>query len=201
MQDLRPSTSGSTSSALSSLSTWNHAIDPRLFSGDVSPTSPHHLSPLMPHQTSTSSELANALTPRKPPTPVSVPTSAILPNQTATYHNEHDRSPSQRRSSHLQVSHIPVANRSDGDESNDNDEEQRVIESLEVTPVEDQQMGVSSSDRQASSETAELSQGRSSDEVDGSTRFCSVKGCKAVIPGKQNFILFSCYRMLRNENI
>ena len=48
--------------------------------------------------------------------------------------------------------------------------------------------------------TAELSQGSSSDEVDGSTRFCSVKGCKAVIPGNQIFILFSYYLMLINEN-
>ena len=185
MQDLRPSTSGSTTSALSSLSTWNHAIDPRLFSGDVSPTSP--LSSLMPHQTSTSSELANALTPRIPSTPVSVPTSAILPNQTDTDHNEdyHDHSASQTQSSHLQVPHTSVDNRRDDDSSNDNDEEQRVIESLQVTLAQDQQMGVSSSDRQASSETAELSQGRSSDEVDGSARCCSVKGCKAAIPGKQ----------------
>jgi hypothetical protein len=190
MQDLRPSSSGS-SLALSSLSSWNHAIDPRLFSGDVSPASPHHLSPLMPHQTSTSSELANALTPRKPSIPVSVPTPAILPNQTATDHNKHYRSASQRQSSHLKVQHTPVANRPDDDESNDNDEEERVIESLQVTPVQDQQMGLSSSDRQASSDTAEL---RSSDEVDGSARFCSVKGCKAVIPGRQFFnFLFSCY--------
>lgn len=190
MQDLRPSTSGSTL-ALSSLSTWNHAIDPRLFSGDVSPTSPHHLPSLMPHQTSTSSELANALTPRNPSIPLSVPTSAILPNQTATDHNKHyhDRSASQRQTSHLQVPHTPVTNRLDDDDSNDNDEEQRVIESLQVTPVQDQQMGVSSSDRQASSETAEFSQSRSSDEVDGSARFCSVKGCKTVIPGKQKFYL------------
>ncbi|KAF8814247.1 hypothetical protein BYT27DRAFT_6337559 [Phlegmacium glaucopus] len=41
----------------------------------------------------------------------------------------------------------------------------------------------SSSDRQTSSETAEFGQGRTSEEVvDGSARFCSVKGCKAVIP-------------------
>ena len=185
MQDLRPSTSGSTS-ALSSLSTWNHAIDPRLFSGDVSPTSPHHLSPLMPHQTSTSSELANALTPRKPSTPVPIPTSAILPNQTTTDHNKnyHDRNASQKQSSHLQVSHTPVANRHDDGDSNDNDEEQRVIESLQVTPVQDQQMEVSSS------ETAELSQGTSLDKVDGSVRSCSVKGCKVVIPGKKNLSYF-----------
>ena len=105
-------------SALSSLSAWNHAINPRLFSGDVSPTS-------------TSSELANALTPCKPSTPVSVPTSAILPNQIATDHNKHhyhDRSASQRQSSHLQVSHTSVANRRDDNDSNDNDEEQQVIE-------------------------------------------------------------------------
>ena len=79
-----------------------------------------------------------------------------------------------------------------------NDEEQRVIESLQVTLVQDQQMGASSSDRQLSPETAELSQGRSSDEV-GSAQFCSVKGCKAVIPCKQTFILSSYYRMLINE--
>ena len=185
MKDLQPSTSDSTLASLSSLSTWNHAIDPRLFTGDVSPTSPHHLPSLMPHQTSTSSELANALTPRILSTPTLVPTPAILPNQTATDHNKDDHSASQRRSSHFQVSHTPVANRRDDDESNDN-EEQQVIDSLEVTPVVDQQMGVSSSDRQASSEIAELSQGRSSDEVDGSAaRCCSVKGCKAVILGKR----------------
>ena len=201
MQDLRPSASGSTI-ALSSLSTWNHAIDPRLFSGDVSPASPHHLPSLMPHQTSTSSELANALTPRNPSTPVSVSTSTILPNQVATEHNKHypDRSASQKKSSHLQIPPTPVASQH-GDDSIDNDKEQRVIESLQVTPVQDQQVGLSSSDRQGSSETAELSQGRSSDEVDGSTRFCSVKGCKAAIPGKQFFILSSYYHMLINENL
>lgn len=185
IQDLRPSTSSTL--ALSSLSTWNHAIDPRLFSGEVSPTSPHHLPSLMPHQTSTSSELANALTPRNPSTPVSVPSSAILPNQAVTDHNNHyhDLSASQKQSSHLQIPPTPDANRHGEEVSDDNDEEQRVIESLQVTPVQDQQMEVSSSDRQSSSETAELSQGRSSDEVDGSARFCSVKGCKAVIPGNQ----------------
>ena len=174
MQDLLPSTSGSTL-ALTSLSTWNHAIDPRLFSGDVSPTSPHHIPSLMPHQTSTSSELANALTPRNPSTPVSVPSSSILPSQAAADHkHHHDLSASQKQSSHLQIPPTPVSNRDDDDDSNDNDEEQRVIESLQVSPVQDQQMEVSSSDRQASSETVELSQGRSSDEVDGSARFCSV---------------------------
>ena len=140
----------------------------------------------MPHQTSTSSELANALTPRILSTPVSVPTSVILPNQTATDHNKHDRSASQRQKSHLQISHTH-ANRCDGDRSNDNDEEQRAIESMEVTPVVDQQMGVSSSNRQVSSEIAER---RSSDGVDGSTRSCSVKGCKAVILGKQKIISY-----------
>ena len=144
----------------------------------------------MPHQTSTSSELANALTPRNPLTPV-VPTSAILPNQAATDHNKHyhDRSASQNQSSHLQISSTPVTNRDDDDHSNDNNEKERAIESLQVTPVQNQQ-GVSPSDRQASSETAELSQGRSSDEVDGAARFCSVKGCKAVIAGRQHSILF-----------
>ena len=51
-------------------------------------------------------------------------------------------------------------------------------------------MGVSSSDRQTSSETAELSQGRSSDEVDGSAQLCSIKNCKAVISGKQELSWF-----------
>ena len=177
MQDLRPSTS---TSALSSLSTWNNAIDPRLFSGDVSPSSPHHLPSLMPHQTSTSSELANALTPRILST---VPTLAI---QTATDLNMHyhDSIASQTQSSHLQAPLTRVANRRDDDDSHTNDEEQQVIESLQVTPVQDQQMGVWSSDQQASSETAELSQGRPSD-VDGPTRSCSLKSCKASIPGKQ----------------
>jgi hypothetical protein len=181
IQDLRPSTSSTL--ALSSLSTWNHAIDPRLFSGDVSPTSPHHLPSLMPHQTSTSSELANALTPRNPSTPVSVPSSAILPNQAASDQHYRDLSASQKQSSHLQIPPTPVANRRGEGASDDNCEE-LVIESLQVTLVQGQQMGVSSSDRQSSSETAELNHGRSSVEVDGSARFCSVKGCKAVIPGK-----------------
>jgi hypothetical protein len=147
----------------------------------------------MPHQTSTSSELANALTPRNPPTPLSVPTSAILPNQ-ATDHNKHyhDRSALQKQSINLQILPTPVDNQHDIDDPIDNDEEQRVVEPLQVTPAQDQQVGVSSTDRQASSETAEFSQDRSSDEVDGSARFCSVKGCKAVIPGRQNFILFVC---------
>ena len=157
----------------------------------------------MPHQTSTSSELANALTPRNPSTPGSVPSSVILPNQAATDHSihYHDLTASQKQSSHLQIPPTPDANRHGEDDNDDNDEEQRVIESLQVTPAQDQQMGVSSSDRQSSSETAELSQGRSSNEADGSARFCSVKGCKAVIPGKQTFILFSYCRILINENL
>ena len=179
MQDLPPSISGS-SLALSSLSTWNHAIDPRLFSGDVSPTPPHHLPSLMPHQTSTSSELANALTPRNTSTPLSVPTLAILPNLTVIDHN-HDHSSSQMQS----PDQVPLTRRRDNDDSIDNDEEQQAIESpLQVTLVQDQQMGVSSSDRHVSSETAGLNQGTSA-EVNGSARFCSVKSCKAAIPGKQ----------------
>ena len=146
----------------------------------------------MPHQTSTSSELANALTPRNPSTPVTAPTSAILPNQAATNHNKHylDHNAPQKQNSHLQLPPTSIANQHDEDNSNDNDEEQRVIESLQVTPVPDQQVGASSSDRQTSSEIAELGQGRSSDEVDGSARLCSVKGCKAVIPGNQKKNLF-----------
>jgi hypothetical protein len=180
MQDLRTST-------LSALSTWNHAIDPSLFSGDVSPTSPHHLSPLMPHQTSTSSELANALTPRQPSTPLSAPASAVLPNQTDTNYSKHYQDPSatQQKHSQLQVPRTSVASRYDNDDSGDNDSEQQVIASLQITATLDQHLGVSSSDRQTSSETVELSQGRSSDEVDGSARLCSIKSCKAVISGKQ----------------
>ena len=69
------------------------------------------------------------------------------------------------------------------------DSVKRAVEGHCKSPMRDQQMG-------ASSETLELSQGRSSDEVDGSARCCSANGCKAVIPGKQYFILFSCYHML-----
>ena len=67
--------------------------------------------------------------PRKLLTPVSVPTSAILPNQTATDYNEHyhNRSASQRQSSHLQIPHTSVDNQRDDDNSNDNDEEQWII--------------------------------------------------------------------------
>ena len=181
LQDIQgPNSASPLASALSSLSTWNHAIDPRLFSGDVSPASAHHSSPLMPHQTSTSSELANALTPRQPSTPGPL---TVLPNQTATDYRHH-YSLIQQQSSDLRVPPQPsasVATEKDEDDPNDNDEEQQVIASLEVTPLQpDQQMALSSSisDRQTSSETSP------SDEVDGSARFCSVKGCKAVIPGK-----------------
>ena len=60
--------------------------------------------------------------PRKLSTPVSVPTSAILPNQTATDYNKHyhNRSASQRQSSHLQVPHTSVDNRHNDNNSNDN---------------------------------------------------------------------------------
>ena len=186
MQDLQPSNS-TTSLELSSLPTWNHTIDPCLFSRGV-PHVSHHLSPLIPHRTSTSSELANALTPRQPSIPVPVPASSILPNQTATDHAKHysDRTMSQEQSSHLQVPpqiDTSVASRRDDEDSNE--EEQQVIASLQATPPQDQHMNnLASSDRQTSSDTAELGQGRSSDEVDESTRFCSVKGCMAVIPGK-----------------
>lgn len=176
MQGLRPSTS----STLSSLSTWNHAIDPCLFSGDVSPASPHHISPLMPHQTSTSSELANALTPRQPSTPVSVPASAVFLTQTTTDYNKHYH----ERATKQQNLHLQILHTRDDNDSNDNDEEQQAVASLQFTAVRDQDMEVSSSDRQTSLETAERSQGRSSDEVEESARFCTVKGCKAVISGK-----------------
>jgi len=74
---------------------------------------------------------------------------------------------------------MSVASRRGSDSSNDNEEEQQVIASL-------QDMGelstLSSNDRQTSSEIAEL--GQASGKVDGSERFCSVKGCKAVIQGE-----------------
>ena len=124
----------------------------------------------MPHQTSTSSELANALTPRHPSTPVSVP--ASVPSQTVTDYSKHYNDLS--ATLHPQDPHTSVAD----------DNEEQVI-SLQVAAVQDQQMGVSSSERQTSSETADRSQGRSSDEIDGTARICSVKGCKAVIRGKQ----------------
>jgi hypothetical protein len=163
---------------------WNLAIDSHLFPGDGSPESPHLLSPLMPHHTSTSSELANALTPRQASTPASVIASAGLPIQTATDYNEHCLDAS---ALHLQAPHMSVDSGYDSEDLNNTNEGQQVMAPLQVTAVRDQDM---SSDRQMSSETAELNQGISSDEVvDGSTRICSVKGCKTVIPGKKTTIL------------
>jgi hypothetical protein len=104
----------------------------------------------------------------------------------------------QQQNSRLQLPSeppTPVAGRRNDDDSNDNDEEQQVIASLQVTPVQDQHMEVSSSDQQTSLESEESAQSRSPDGVDGSARFCSVKGCKAVIPGKQSYLIL-CYRIL-----
>jgi hypothetical protein len=158
--------------------TWDHstAIDPQLFSQSVSSTTSVnttqdplsyiglHLSsyPPAPYVSSTSSELAGALT---------------LPTDDKTNTTSYYRPRLSDGSLMQQDSTIPgstaaslEAEKQDDEQSgeeNENENKSRDVESQAIIP----------SERDASTDAGTVP------AVEGSTRFCSVKGCKAVIPG------------------
>jgi hypothetical protein len=161
-----PSTTSTTASTATA--TWDDtAIDPRLFAESSAGGMNHHLSifPPTPYPTSSSSELAGALTLPTSTTGASSSASSIM----RPLHPAAGKSTSQYSSS----SSSDEDSDSESDSESEDQEEREVSTTLHpVSPEETSDPAENANDFAPDSDNP---------------RFCSVKGCKLVIPSNYNF--------------